>query len=1114
MNTLHINRRVTLLSRALLAVIVTFGSLGATSVFAQNDGSLSGSVQDKQKAQIPGAKVTVTRTETGESRSKSTDNAGFYSFAVLLPGHYNITVEKDGFSPQTKEGVEIFTGQATAINFSLDIGQVVEKIEVSSDIAQLQTTTSAVAAEVENKTITNYPLLDRRATQLQRLSGLVVGSGTGANSSFAVAGGRGGNGNYTVDGGTTQNLLQGVPTQMFDLPIDSLQEFSFSISNYKAELGRSGGGYIQMTTKSGTNQFHGSAYLYYRSQVLQAIPDFSTKVPPLNYKLFGGSVGGPIWKGKTYFFFTYEGLREVTNSQVLISVPDALERAGNFSEISTPVIDPNTEVQAQYNGQLNVLPPSELDPYGVKLAAYYPAPNVPGAAINTSNFETNYGSPSFNNTYVVRIDHKFSDRDSIYGRFLGEPSGGSSPTVYPTPGTDPYGSQSIDYYYNPSATWNHVFTATLLNELRATFSFREALALTPGTNSAAAAAVALPGINSEFFPGVTVTGLAGIGNTSQQQRLQVPIHSNDFIDNLSWQVGNHQLKFGGEYRTSYDGDLYSPSAGGFFTFTPQGASTNTAAGSLANLLLGRVNAASRSESEALDSAAWSWGLYGQDDWHINSKLTINYGLRWDLDSPRYMTNNRQNSFNLTENNPVSNTPGVITFAGINGQSKYANDFDYSLFGPRLGFAWTPRDHDVLRFGSGILYEGEYDQATPIVLSLGFSNSVSLNSPNSVTGTPAFLLKNNNTDGTGKAAFPTSSQLTPGYGAVPVGGTPYVAPQFIAKDHKTGYLYQFHLDEQHQFGNNLLLEIGYTGTFGHHLVSPNAESIDQIMPANLALIAADPSAYKSQTLRPFPQFSNVQNLYPDTGQSGYNAGNIQLQKRYSHGFQYQINYTWSHFRDNLASRSDLGGYPNNDFTNYYDQQSRWGLSGNDVRNRLIANGLYELPFGRGRLVHSGSNIVNQVIGGWTIGGLEEIRSGTALSPIDATNNTGSYSDGVRPNLVGNPDDLQSGRSRAAKIKEWFDTSAFAQNAAYTFGNAPRTFGRGPALSDTDLTLLKSIDLYEQHKLEFRVEAFNALNHPNLGNPNTSFGATTFGSITGLSGGATASRTLQLAAHYTF
>jgi hypothetical protein len=1096
---------------------------GLSGAFAQTT-AISGAIQDTQKAQIAGAKVTAVQTGTGDRHDTVSNAEGFYVFPVVLPGHYDLTVEKPGFDPQVKSGVEVFIGQTTTVNFNLDPGQVLERVEVQADAALLQPTTSAVSAVIENQSIVNLPLLDRRATQLQRLSGFVVGAGTGANSTFAIAGGRGNNASYFVDGGTTANLLQGVPTQMFDLPIDSLQEFSLSLSNYNAELGRSGGGIIQMTTKSGTDQLHGSAYIYYRSNNLQAVPVFAKLNPPLSYKLYGASIGGPIFKGKTHYFFTYEGKKETTTSVLNLSVPTAAERTGDFSAIAAPITDPYTGKQVVGDdGTLNKIPSAELDPYGLKLAAYYPLPNVPGAAINSNNYTANAPDAQLYNDYVVRIDHIFREKDTVYGRFLAQPDHENTSDVFPTVGTDSWGFLSHNYYYNPSGSWNHIFSPTLLNELRLTYSWRQALSISHGHNSAAATQLGLPGTNPAFFPGVSINGLTQIGvtatsvtgNTTQQQRLQTPIKSNEYTDNLSWQRGNHQFKFGVDWRTSADGDLYSPTAGGLFTFTNTGVSTNVPAGSLANLLWGRVNQAQRQETEYLHSLSWSVGLYAQDTWHVNSKLTLNYGLRWDVDSPRYLSNNRQNSFNATAINPVSGTPGVITFSGINGQSRYANNFDYKLFGPRLGFAYSLNERTVVRGGGAILYPGEYDQATPIVANTGFSNSVLIQSPNSGAGTPAFLLKNNGTQGTGLAAYPTAAQLTPGFGAVPVGQQTSVAPQFIKPVRLTGYLYQANLDVQHEFAGNLLLDIGYLGTFGHHLAATDAESLDQITPANAALLPTLPASFNTQTLRPFPQFSNVQVLYPDIGESRYNGGNIGVQKRYNHGFQYQVNYTYSKFIDNQVSRNELANYPGTDtFTDYYNPKNRFGLSGNDVRHRLIFNGLYELPFGRGRLVNVNSTWLNEIASGWTISGLSEIHSGTALSPIDSTNNTGTYSDGVRPNLTGNPNDLPSSRPRSQKISEWFDTSAFTQNPKYTFGNAPRTFGRGPRLVTSDASLIKKVPIHEQQAIEFRLEALNVFNHANLGNPVTSFGATNFGTVNSLQTGTTGSRTLQLAAHYTF
>jgi Carboxypeptidase regulatory-like domain len=1166
-------------STSAIQFAVLFALMFAVALFHAHaqDSSLSGSVQDAQKSQIAGAKITITRTESGETRNTLTNNDGNYIFPVTLPGHYDVTVEKADFRTFVKQGVQVLTGQNTVVDFSLELGQVTEQVQVSADAALLQTESSTISDVIENKAIANYALPDRRAAQLQRLNGFVTSGNTGSSSYFDVAGGRGNNANYFIDGGTVTNLIQGVETLAFDLPVDSLQEFTLSVTDYGADLGQSGGGIVQMTTKSGTNQFHGSGYIFYRSNTLQAIPDFAAVSPltgrqinpPLNYKLYGGSIGGPVMKDKTHFFFTWEGLNEVANTLVNLSVPSAAERTGDFSAAiaaldptgskGLKVIDPNTGKQAIYNGRPNVLPPGELDPYGTALAAYYPLPNVASAAVNTNNFSANDPATTYSNTYVFRLDHVLGSNDLLYGRFLALPTHTDTADVCPERGTDSYGSLSHAYYYSETGTWTHTFNQSLVNELRFAFTQRQALTLSHGIHSAAEQALALPGINPSFFPGLTVQGLAAIGQTGTQERLQTPVQSNEYTDNFSWQHGNHQTKFGVDYRTAIDGDQWLPSAGGYFNFVANAnISGNTAVSSLAGLLLGEVNNASRTESEYLHSLAWEFGTYVQDNWKVTPKLTVNAGIRWDLYSPRYLSNNHQNSFDETGINPVSNTPGVITFAGVNGQSKYANDFDDVMFSPRLGAAYTFNNHWVVRGGAAVLFPNEYDAATPITAYSGFSNLISIQSSGSTT--PAFLLKNNNaigvttayqtSGGLGNAYFPTAEELTPGFGAVPIGKATTASPQFYKPQKVNGYLYQFNFDVQRELPNNLLLDVAGIGTYGHHLATAGtAESIDQVNPANQAAllakyqaaeaeVAASPSgsqapitavAKQASILRPFSQFTNVQLLANDRGQSNYRGLNIGLQKRFNNGLQYQVNYTWSLFIDNQQSQSNIAGYPGTDsFTDYYHPRDRYGYSSNDLRNRIIGNALYDLPIGKGKLVNVDNRVLNSVVGGWTISGVSEIHSGTALSPIlGGTNVNGSYADGVRPYLIGNPNSVNSSRSREQKIGEWFNTSAFSYDTAtitaahptnnlYTFGNAPRTFGRGPRLVSTDASLIKRVSLVEGTALELRAEAFNVFNHANLANPNTTYTSTstTFGTISGLQTGAFASRTLQLAAHLTF
>ena len=733
---------------------------------------------------------------------------------------------------------------------------------------------------------------------------------------------------------------------------------------------------------------------------------------------------------------------------------------------------------------------------GAKLAAFYPAPNVPGAPSGKANFRSNLPARNVADDYVARIDHIFSENDRIFGRLLAEPSHTVTASIYPTPGTDQFGVLSHNYYYNAGATWYHNFSPTLINEARFNYSRRQALSISAGANTDIDQSLGLTGINQKFFPTVTVTGLQALGNTSQQQRLQTPIRSDQYADNVTLTRGSHQIKFGVEYRYSSNVDLYSPSAGGSFAFN------DTATGSgLASLLLGWVNSASRLETYQLHTRADSYAGFIQDDWRVSPSFTLNLGLRYDLDQPRWETNNRQNSFDPFAINPVSGTPGVITFSGVNGPGKYANRWDKNNFGPRAGFAWKAAESWVVRGGGAILFTGAYDQATPIVANTGFSLQGNFVSPDNGL-TPAFLLAG----GLPPVAQPTAADLTPAYGAVAIGQKPTTSVAYFNPNRSTGYLYQANLDIQHQFRGNLLLEIGYLGTFGHHLAAPDAQSINQVPTDKLG-------PGNAQVLRPFPQFSNVSIIAADAGKSSYHGVNFAVEKRYSNGLLFKANYTYSKFIDNVASRNELAGFPGTSaFTNYYNQASDRGLSGNDIRHRFIWSSIYEFPFGRGRRFQGSSKILNAAVGGWSAGFIAEVRSGTPLSPIELTNNTSSFSDGVRPDVVGDPA-LSGDRPLAQKLSQWFNVKAFAVPARYTFGNAGRTFGEGPGAVNMDASLLKDFGVTEKSILQVRVEALNVLNHANFANPDTRQGSATFGQITSLASGNQA-RILQLGLHYKF
>jgi hypothetical protein len=855
-----------------------------TSLHAQ-DSQVSGRVLDPSQAGVSAAAVVLTQTDTGDRREGASNAEGYYTFPLLVPGVYDLIVQKEGFQSQTRKGVKVETGQISAVDVTLAVGDVSQSVSVDATVPLLQADSAAVSDVVENATIVNMPLIDRRSTQLTRLNGFIVQIGGGSSTSFAVAGGRGGNANFYIDGGSVENVAMGTPTLYFDPPVDAMQEFNVSVSNYAAELGRTGGGVFQMTTKSGTNEFHGSAYEFFRNDVLNANTYFAAAKPILRYNLFGGGVGGPIKKNKTHFFFNYEGQRQTSATTKNLVVPTPAELSGNFAGTGIVAKNPTTGVAFQND----VIPASLIDPVGASLGAFFPAPNTGNGSTSGTNFIANDPVGTVVNNYVARIDHVFNDNNRLFVRFLGQPDTTTTSPVFPVAAADPYAYSIHNYYYNGNATWTRNFSPTLINELSFTLSRRQTLSISAGANTNYAQQIGLTGANQSFFPGVALTGFSSLGQTggNGQERLQTPVEAHSIVDSLTKIIGNHQIKAGVEYRYGKDGEIYDSTAGGTLTFNNQATGN-----SVASLLLGWVNQGSVLQAYPLHSRLDTYGAYIQDDWKVAPNFTLNLGLRYDVDTPRWEINNRQNSFNANQINPVSGTPGVITFGGINGQSKYAHNWDTNNFGPRIGFAWKPRDKWVVRGGGAILYAGEYDIAAPVVLYTGFSTQGTFVSSNN-GATPAFLLKN----GFPTLSSPTTAQLTPGYGAVPVGQTPTTSVTFFQPDRQTGFLYQTSFDIQHELGRSMMLDVGYVGTFGHHLTATVSQSINQVPtnelgPGNL------------QALRPYPQFSNVQILGSDLGRSDYNALNIGIDRRLSSGLQFKVNYTYSVFLDNLNARSEV------------------------------------------------------------------------------------------------------------------------------------------------------------------------------------------------------------------
>jgi hypothetical protein len=486
---------------------------------------------------------------------------------------------------------------------------------------------------------------------------------------------------------------------------------------------------------------------------------------------------------------------------------------------------------------------------------------------------------------------------------------------------------------------------------------------------------------------------------------------------------------------------------------------------------------------------------------VTPRLTLNLGLRWDLDVPRReVFDNRQNSFDPLAINPVSRTPGVVTFSGRNGVSKYAHNFDRNNFAPRLGFAWRPLDKWVIRGGSGIVFMGQYDQAVPISATIGFSTRGNFVSPDNGL-TPAFRLR----DGLSTGFVPTEADLTPGFGAVPVGQSPFTSVEYFEPAGRaTGYLINFNFNIQRELPGQILVELGYLSTLGHKLPIPAGLTRNQVRPELMG-------PGNAQVRRPFPQFTDVVALSTPLGNSNYHGMNIKVEKRYSSGVHFETNYTWAKGIDDAEGRAEIGGSAGNGYSNVYNRSVDRALSGNSIAHRWISSVMYELPAGKGKRLDL-SGAANWILGGWSLAYIGELRTGAPWGVIEQTNRTNAFSPSQRPDVVGDPK-ISGSRSRAEQVNAWFNTAAFAQAAQFVFGNAGRISGFGPGAISLDLSILKNFRFGERWDLQFRTEMLNFINNPNFGLPNLNRGNAAFGRISSLAAGNEA-RIVQFGLHLKF
>lgn len=1095
-----------------VAAVLTLTLCAATSSAQTGSSTITGLVKDESGAAMPGVIVRVTNEATGIDFETVTNGEGQYRAPALVPGRYTLFSHLDGFEPYQQKSIILAVSQTLAIDIVLGVAHQSETVNVTADLVRLvQSQTSNVDQVVTREMIAALPLPNRAASSLVTLAPGVIMIDTGAGTAenyplFSVSGGRARNQYFSLDGGNASNVVAlNRPSQILSLPVDAMQEFKVITNNYSAEHGHSTGGIIAMSTRSGTNTFRGSAFESLRNDALDATNYFATSKPDVSLNQFGGTLGGPISRGKAFFFSTWERTRQLVSDPILSTVPTVANRRGDFSDLRdnagrlVTIYDPQT--RQPFPG--NIIPASRMDPVALVAMQYFPLPNRPGTSTNASNYVGNNESSLDRDIVVGKVDYKPALYDLLTARYYINNALTNVTGSYGRPEADPLSDATDVRVQNITVGYTRIFGSNLVNELRVTYLRRKFVDRHPGLGENFAAAIGLTGVSDQAFPVFNIPGYGpsqsatasaattNFGTASLSSptvaRVQTPITDRQLLESVSWSHGMHAFKAGGELRFGVNDETRDRGSSGNLTFSPLITSNLGAAGTgnaLASFLLGEVNSASVQNSDLIQTRASYVAAYVQDDWRVTDRLTLNYGVRWETELPRREVNNKMNGFDPFTINPVSGTPGVVTFAGVDGTPERAFKTDLNNFGPRIGFAYslTNSGRTVLRGGSGSFYGTTLSNSVGDQAALGFSTSANFVVAQATTES-AFLLRN---------GFPAYSRaaLNDAFGAVPVGARPTTSVGFFDPNQKMPTSYQANLSLQHEI-DGLLLEGGFISNVSRHLTA-NDLTINQVRPELMG-------AGNTQLVRPFPQFSNVFLLNPSVGKSSYYAGFVRAQKRFSDGFSLLAHYTLSRYMDDVESANEYGS--TGSYMDAYHRELDWAQSASDVPHHLVVTVLYEVkPFARKRWM-------NAVFANWRVGVLETLMSGPPFTVITSANTTNAFPAGaLRPNLVGDPELPASERT----LSRWFNTAAFANPAAFTFGNSPRSVLRGPSIITTDLTLEKSIGMFNGKRLDVRVEAYNLLDRANFNVPGFTLGAPDFGVISS----ARPARTIQLGARFSF
>ncbi len=1073
--------------------------LGVFAAYSQAvNGSLVGTVTDSSAALVAGAKVTLTATQTGQSQQVQTNASGNYSFPNLQPGVYRVEIELAGFRKSIRDSIDVIVNSTSRADFELQPGQINESISVTADAAVLQTDRSDTGRKIETRQLADLPLAYNR--NFQSLLNLVPGATRSfrphseffnvQDSLSTRVNGQSRLSNNVQLEGVDNNQRTGLLTAMIPA-IEALQTVDVTTSNYEAELGRAGGAVTNVNFKSGTNELHGSVYEFNRVSRLGARPFFANSKPVTTINNFGFTLGGPVLKNKLFYFVNYQGIRDRRGDFHQGTIPTLGFRSGNLNWTNgTDIFDPASGA-ADGTGRTafpnRTIPASRISPIAARLLALVPAPTTDGFL---QNFQTSTVRKKDTDGGDGKADYNITANDRLSVRYSRQNSTIFDPPLYGERGGGfrDFAGTGEQKAINAAINYTRVWNPTLITEIRTGVAYYRNVAENADIGLRTSEEIGIPGVNvSDFTGGVSNIVINGFSNPTVGYSPSLPWDRGEtnlnFIVNNTKIIGNHTIKFGVDYRRNRDellqNQTFSPR--GRFTFS-EGTTVQATRNAAGQLTAGSPQSFGNSfASFLLDQSSnygrdlplifptfiqKPWFSYIQDNWSVNSKLTLNIGLRhelWPPPTPRVKGG-------FSNFIPFTNSLEVSGFGNIPdnlGRQNFKTNF-----APRFGAAYRYNDKTVVRMGYGISFVPLADN--------GYAFNFPVRENNSFTSVSAFVPA-----GQMRGGFPAFRPFP-----VPDSGIITPAPasvfNYVRPDVREAYIQSWNVAVQRQLPGQLAFEIAYVGNKG-----TGVTGVLNMNPGLVIGAGANGQPFNTQ----FGRRDAINNIFFGTN-SNYHSMQVKLDRRFSGGFALTTAYTWGKAIDSTGA--DNGG-----FRYYINPDRNRARADGDVRHVFVQSYVYELPFGKGKKMLT-SGPLALLAGGWQVNGVLTLQTGAPFNlsvPGTIINAPGNAND---PNLVGEYVNTKGVGSHT----QWFERSAFAQPAAGTFGNIGRNAFTGPGLFNLDASIFRRFNLTERWKAEFRAESFNFSNTPKFNNPNGDITSPNFGRVTGAQGAPNGPREIQL------